>query len=328
LLAATVQLTETGDVGPAVLLADRLAGYLHLRGDRVPWPTLARVSLQAASQHGGDTQLAMAWIHCGMATRAAADHETSSAHFTRSAEAARRAGWTAGEAVALNNLATTLWAGGHTEQAVTRLGEALVLHRRSGRTTGEAVTLANLGSAHIELARTGPRALRRTRLDQALGLVNQSWELHRRTGDRRNEAEAMRLLAVVHRELGDDPRALDLAHAALRMVTDAGDLLYESSAHSTLATLLARTGETPRAFAEHERALTIARTANAPRETAEALLDLAETHELVGRRDEAALAAGDARTITARAGLVSLLRRAEHLKGRLTAAPEPPLPAA
>lgn len=145
--------------------------------------------------------------------------------------------------------------------------------------------------------------------------------MHRRTGDRRNEAEAMRLLAVVQRELGDDNRALDLAHAALRTVTDAGDLLYKSSAHSTLATLLARTGQTPRAFEEHERALAIARTANALRETAEALMDLAETHALVGQYDEAALAVGDAQAITARADLVSLRRRSESLRSRLAAAP-------
>lgn len=321
LVDATVQLADAGHLVAALHLVDRLAGYLHLRGDRVHWPTIARISLQAASQHRGDTELAMAWMHCGMATRAAADHETSTGHFLRSAEAAHRAGWVAGEAVALNNLATTLWAGGHCEEAVTRLGEALVLHRASGRTTGEAVTLANLGSAYIELARDCDDKLRRTRLDQALALINQSWEMHRRTGDRRNEAEAMRLLAVVQRELGDDNRALDLAHAALRTVTDAGDLLYKSSAHSTLATLLARTGQTPRAFEEHERALAIARTANALRETAEALMDLAETHALVGQYDEAALAVGDAQAITARADLVSLRRRSESLRSRLAAAP-------
>ena len=324
LVAATVQLADAGAVLPALELADRLTGYLHLRGDRAHWPTIARVSLQVASQHGGDTQLAMAWLHCGMATRAAADQESAAGHFTRSADAAHRAGWVAGEAVALNNLATTLWARGHKTEAVNRLGEALALHRLSGRTAGEAVTLANLGSAHIELARDADRELRRTQLDQALGLINQSWELHRRIGDRRNEAEAMRLLALVHRELGDDARALDLAHAALRMVADAGDLLYESSAHSTLATLLARTGETSRAFEEHERALAIARSANAPRETAEALMDLAETHALLAQYDEAALAVGDAQAVTARADLVALRRRADRLRERLTGAdPEP-----
>ncbi|MBR7828431.1 helix-turn-helix domain-containing protein [Actinospica sp. MGRD01-02] len=324
LVAATVQLADAGAVLPALELADRLTGYLHLRGDRAHWPTIARVSLQVASQHGGDTQLAMAWLHCGMATRAAADQESSAGHFTRSAEAAHRAGWVAGEAVALNNLATALWARGHKTEAVNRLGEALALHRLSGRTAGEAVTLANLGSAHIELARDADRELRRTQLDQALGLINQSWELHRRIGDRRNEAEAMRLLALVHRELGDDARALDLAHAALRMVAEAGDLLYESSAHSTLATLLARTGETSRAFEEHERALAIARSANAPRETAEALMDMAETHALLAQYDEAVLAAGDAQAVTARADLVALRRRADRLRERLTGTePEP-----
>jgi hypothetical protein len=104
------------------------------------------------------------------------------------------------------------------------------------------------------------------------------------------------------------------------MVAEAGDLLYESSAHSTLATLLARTGDTSRAFAEHERALAIARAKNALRETAEALMDMAETHELLGQHDEAALAVGDAHAITARADLVSLRRRSDRLRARVSGA--------
>ena len=314
LVALTVQLVDTGAVLPALVLAEGLTGYFLIRADRVHWPTIARVSLQAAAVHGGEARLAMAWLQCGMATRTAADQVAASGHFTRSAKAARRAGWTAGEAVALNNLATSLWALGRIDEAVQRFGEALELHRRSGRTAGEAVTLANLGAARLEQAHEAGPGADRELLDQALDLLGQAWELHRGIGDRRNEAATARLLAVAHRELGDDIRALDLARQALSMAVESGDVLQESSAHSTLATLLARTGETERAFAEHGRALEMARGVDAARETAEALMDLADTHTLLGQLDDALLAAGDARTAAARANSVVLRRRTERVR--------------
>ena len=319
LVALTAQLADTGAVLPALILAEGLTGYFLLRADRVHWPTTARVSLQAAVVHGRGEWLAMAWLQCGMATRAAADQDAASGHFIRSAKAARRAGWTAGEAVALNNLATSLWARGLVDEAVERFGEALALHRLSGRAAGEAVTLANLGAARLEQSREAgtDAAAGRAPLDEALNLLNQAWELHRGIGDRRNEAGTVRLLAEVYRELGDDIRALDLAHGALRLAVESGDLLHESSAHSTLATLLARTGDRERAFAEHELALDIARRVDAARETAEALMDLADTHARLNQPDDAVLAASDAQVAAVRANSVVLRRRADRVRARM-----------
>ena len=314
LVALTVQLVDTGVVLPALVLAEGLTGYFLLRADRVHWPTIARVALQAAAVHGGEARLAMAWLQCGMATRTAADQAAAAGHFIRSAKAARRAAWLAGEAVALNNLATSLWALGRIEEAVERFGEALALHRLSGRAAGEAVTLANLGAARLEQAREAGPGADRVRLDEALDLLGRARELHRGIGDRRNEAATVRLLAEVYRELGEDVRALDLAREALSMAVESEDVLQESSAHSTLATLLARTGQPERALAEHARALEIARSVDAARETAEALMDLADTHALLGQPEDALLAAGDARAAAARANSVVLRRRTERVR--------------
>ena len=318
LVAMTVLLADTGAARAAVALADRLNGYFFLRADHVHWPTIARTSLQAAAMDGDPTRLAMAWLQCGMASLLASDHDAASGHYVRSANAARLAGWVAGEAVALNNLATTLWARGRVGEAVERLGEALALHRLSGRTAGEAVTLANLGAGHLELARERGPGPDREQLEEARNLLTQALDLHRKIGDRRNEADTVRLLAEVHRELGDDADGLDLARRALSMAVESGDLMHECSAHSTLATMLARTGEPERAFEEHERALEIARTADAVRKTAEALLDLAETHALLGQTDDAALAAGDAQAVAARANSAPLRRRAERVHAQVT----------
>ena len=324
LVALTAQLADTGSALPALILAERLNGYFFLRADRVHWPTIARIALQAAAMHGEEAWLAMAWLQCGMATKVAADYDAASGHFIRSANAARRAGWSAGEAVAFNNLATSLWALGRVDEAVERFEEALVLHRLSGRVAGEAVTLANLAAARIEQAREADDVdARGTLLDEALHLIDRARELHRGIGDRRNDAMTVRLQAEVHREQGDDVRALDLAREALRMAVESGDLLSESSAHSTLATLLARTGQPERAFAEHERALNIARSVDAARETAEALMDLAETHASLGQPDDAMLIAGDAQAMAARANSVVLRRRTDRVRTRLSGAEAP-----
>ena len=323
LVALTAQLADTGAARPALVLAERLNGYFFLRADRVHWPMIARIALQAAAMLGEEVWLAMAWLQCGMVTKVAADYDAASGHFIRSANAARRAGWTAGEAVALNNLATSLWALGRIDEAVERFGEALVLHRLSGRVAGEAVTLANLAAARIEQAREAEPEARGALLDEALHLIDLARQLHRGIGDRRNDAMTVRLQAEVHRELGDDVRALDLAREALRTAVESGDLLSESSARSTLATLLTRTGEPERAFAEHERALDIARSVDAARETAEALMDLAETHASLGQPDDAMLVAADAQAMAARANSVVLRRRTDRVRARLSAAEAP-----
>jgi tetratricopeptide (TPR) repeat protein len=213
------------------------------------------------------------------------------------------------------------------------------------------VTLANLGAAHLESARAagadGGRGTDggggvdaggygggdREHLNAAMDLLNQALVIHREIGDERNEADTVRLLAVVNRELGDDARALELAGRALRKASVSGDLLHESSAHSTLATLLARGGDVQRALAEHERALQLAHTANAARETAEALIDLAETHMRFGQLDDAALAAADAQVVAARANSVVLARRARRVRSRVSdtvgrTRPISPVPAA
>lgn len=317
LLALLAHLAESGAAQSAFELGHTLNGYCFLRADTTHWPMIARISLQAAAMAGGGEQLAMAWLQCGMATRAAADYEAAVGHFTRSIRAARRAGWNACEAVALNNLATVMWARGDAAETIRLLDEALGLHRRSGRKAGEAVTLANLGAAHLEAAREAAPDVRREHLLDALRLLNQARDAHREAGDGRNEGDTVRMLATVYRELGEVARALELAREALHLGIASGDLLYEASARSTLATLLARTGPPRRALEEHEHACRIAHSADAARFTAAALIDLAETHLLLGQLEEASLAAADAQALAVRARYVPLARRAGYVRSRV-----------
>jgi DNA-binding SARP family transcriptional activator/tetratricopeptide (TPR) repeat protein len=317
LIAMIVQLADTLATRPALALAERLNGYFVLRADRVYWPTIARIALQAAALDGKAARLSFAWLQCGMATTAAADYDFAFGHFSRSAKAARQAGWGAGEAVALNNLATSLWALGRFDEAVERFGEALALHRLSGRTAGEASTLSNLGAARLELAREQGPEPGRAQLEEAKGLIERARTLDRAIGDRRNESGTTRLLAEVHREIGDHAHALDLARSAVNLAVETRDVRLESAARSTLATLLARTGRPQQALVEHERAQQIARSANAAKQTARALVDLADTYALLGQFEHAALAASDACAMAVRANSAALRRSAERVRARV-----------
>jgi DNA-binding SARP family transcriptional activator/tetratricopeptide (TPR) repeat protein/DNA-binding XRE family transcriptional regulator len=331
LIALTMLLSANGATGPALHLADRLTGYFLVRGDRVHWPGIARAALSAAITDGRGTRIAMAWLQCGMATSAAADYAAAAGHYKRAAREANQADWDAGAAVALNNLATALWAQGWTAEAVEHLDEALALHRRSGRTAGEAMTLANIGAARLELARRlGPSPSSpkpagdladkpwRNELSRALEALEQAQVLHQAIGDRRNEANTLRLLAEAHRDLGDDERALDHAHTSLAIAVEAGDLPYQSSARSVLGTLLARAGDVNHAMDQHQQALDLAQQVGAARETCEALLDLADTYATLGRADDASMALTDAHAVAVRAGSALLRRRSERAQERIS----------
>jgi DNA-binding SARP family transcriptional activator/transcriptional regulator with XRE-family HTH domain/tetratricopeptide (TPR) repeat protein len=345
LIALTMLLSANGATGPALHLADRLTGYFLVRGDRVHWPGIARAALSAAITDGRGTRIAMAWLQCGMATSAAADYGAAVGHYKRAVREANQAGWDAGAAVALNNLATALWAQGWTAEAVEHLDEALALHRRSGRTAGEAMTLANIGAARLELARrlgpslsspsssprspfpfpssprlTGDLATEpwRDQLLRALEALEQAQVLHQAIGDRRNEANTLRLLAEAHRDLGDDKRALDHARTSLAIAVEAGDLPYQSSARSVLGTLLARAGDVDHAMDQHRQALDLAQRVDAARETCEALLDLADTYATLGRADDASMALVDAHAVAVRAGSALLRRRSERAQERIS----------
>jgi DNA-binding SARP family transcriptional activator/tetratricopeptide (TPR) repeat protein/DNA-binding XRE family transcriptional regulator len=313
-----VRLVQRGDHRVAAYLADRLGGYFILRFSAAGLRTVAQAFQEAAQAEGDPRLLAAAALQDALLEDFLMNAEASAARLTESASWAGQAGWTAGEAVALNNLARALWAAGRIEEAISRLEAALLLHRSSGRTAGEAVTLANLGTAHQELARDGgPRGAHR--LGEAMRLFNEALALHRRIGDTRNEADTLRQLAEAHRELGDEGRAFDLAGEAMRLAGLAGDVRFQVSARSTMATILVRLGRTAQSLAEHRAALEQARQSGNPRLQAETLMDAAETYARLGRADDAAIAIQDAASVAAQTGSWLIGQRVSRVRQRIEA---------
>jgi tetratricopeptide (TPR) repeat protein len=315
LVALVVLLARHGRAEAAVRLSDRLGGYFSMSSNTVDWLVAATAARSAASD---DFPIAVASteLHLGTLRSVQSRYEAAAGHFAACADQARRAGWTAGEAVALNNQASVYWRLGRAAETIDLLTEALDAHRRTGRTAGEAVTLANIAAARLELARSfeasaaaEPTAVSEER-QEALRLLDQARDMHQALHDRRNEAETCRRIAEAYRDLGNLEAAAAHAREAVALASESAVQRFEIAAHSTLAMVLVGLGESEEGLAQHEQARDLAGRAG---EQADVLMDLAESLAWLGRPEEALLTAQDALAAADRLRLPRLRRRAEQL---------------
>ena len=322
LVALVTLLAAEGRAEAAVRLSDRLAGYFFMSSNTVDWLVAATAARSVVSD---DVPLAVACaeLHLGMLRSLQSRYEAAAGHLADSADQARRAGWVAGEAVALNNQAIACWKLGRAAETIELLTEALDAHRRSGRTAGEAVTIANIAAARLELARSADAATEAAAADghrhEALRLLGQARDMHQALHDWRNEAETCRRIAEAYRDLDDFEPAAAHAREAIALARQAAVQRFEISARSTLATILVRVGEPEQGLAEHALARDLAREAGDPAQQAEVLMDLAESMAGLGRLEEALLIAQDVSAAADRLRMLLLQRRAGTLTGRVQA---------
>jgi DNA-binding SARP family transcriptional activator/DNA-binding XRE family transcriptional regulator len=315
LVALVALLARRGRSRTAVHLADRLAGYFYTSSNSVDWSVAATAARTAASD---DVPLALASteLHLGMLRSVQSRYEAAAGHFAESASHARRTGWVAAEAVALNNQATASWKLGRAAETIELFTEALDAHRRSGRTAGEAVTIANIAAARLELARSGDvdadSAAVSEQRHEALRLLGQARDMHHALHDRRNEADTYRRIAEAHRDLDDLESAAASARQAITLAREAAVQRFEISARSTLATVLVRLGQPEQGLAEHGQARDLAGKAGDPAQQAEVLMDLADSLTQLGRADEALLMAQDVAAAADQLRMPFLLRRARQ----------------
>jgi DNA-binding SARP family transcriptional activator/tetratricopeptide (TPR) repeat protein/transcriptional regulator with XRE-family HTH domain len=301
LVALILHLVEEGRAASASGMADLMTGYFMMRSGTADWSTVAQAA-RAAARLGDDLRaVAAAELSTAMVDLSLGNHASAARRFGRTATVAERAGWTECQAVALNNLGSALWTAGRTEEAVTALERALDLHRACGRAAGEAVSLANLGAAHLDrdalLEATEPEDVRAARLATAEALLTAALAMHRHIGDRRNEADTLTRLAQAHRDAGDLPTALDLARAATDAAASSGDLRFEATAAGMLATVSARLGDVRSALKDMGRAIALADPIDHPTLAARIHLLCADTCLALGRFEDAALYAEDARRV-------------------------------
>jgi len=312
LVALVVLLTRQSRAEAALRLSDRLAGYFSMSSNTVDWLVTATAIRQAVSD---DVPIAVASaeLHLGTLRSIQSRYEAAAGHFAACAEQARRAGWIAGEAVALNNQASAYWRLGRAAETIDLLTEALDAHRRTGRTAGEAVTIANIAAARLELARSAEAAAVSEQRHEALRLLGQARDMHQALHDRRNEAETCRRIAEAHRDLGNLDAAAAHARQAISLARETAVQRFEISARSTLATILVRLGEPEPGLAEHTLAQDLAGQAGDQAQQAEVLMDLAESMAWLGRPEEALLTAQDVSAAADRLRMPRLQRRAEQV---------------
>ena len=299
LVAHVRELAATGHNAAAYGLSDLMTGYFVLRADTVEWRSVADAAHTAAVRDGDLAALAATELSLAMVDQFAGRHESAAARHARCAELAERAGWTQCQAVGLNNLARGHWTAGRAAETITALTAALELHRRSGRAAGEAVTLANLGAANLDRSRDREldAQVQRECRERARGFFIEAMQVHRRIGDTRNEADTLRLLAEVHREMGELDEAFEKAGTALDLARAAEDVRFEISALNALGTIQILRGRPAPGLEHHARAHDLARMVGDPRLNAETHLALADTYTRLGRDDEALLLIDDARDL-------------------------------
>ena len=315
LVALVVLLARHGRAEVALRLSDRLAGYFYMSSNSVDWLVAATAARQAVSDDD-PIAVACAELHLGMLRFIQSRYEDAAGHYAACTDQARRAGWLAGEAVALNNRASAYWRLGQAAETIELLTEALDAHRRTGRRAGEAVTIANIAAARLQLARSADAVTQAVAISEqrheALRLLGQARDIHQALHDRRNEAETCRRIAEAYRDLGDLQQAAAHARQAITLAREVAVQRFEISARSTLATVLVRLGEPEQSLAEHTLARDLAAKAADPAQQAEVLMDLADSMAWLGRREEALIIAQDVSAAADHFRIPLLQRRAEQ----------------
>jgi tetratricopeptide (TPR) repeat protein len=316
LVALVVLLSRHGRAEAALRLSDRLAGYFYMSSNSVDWLVAASAARRAVSDDD-PIAVACAELHLGMLRFMQSRYEAAAGHYAACTDQARRSGWVAGEAVALNNQASAYWHLGQAAETIELLTEALDAHRRTGRRAGEAVTIANIAAARLQLARSADAVTQAAAVSEqrheALRLLGQARDIHRALHDRRNEAETCRRIAEAYRDLGDLEPAAAHARQAIALAGEVSVQRFEISARSTLATVLVRLGEPEQGLAEHALARDLAGKVADPAQRAEVLMDLAESMAWLGRLEEALIIAQDVSAAADHLRIPLLQRRALHV---------------
>jgi tetratricopeptide (TPR) repeat protein len=305
IVAAIRDAARHGPRRAAWLCADALRGYFGQRRFVIDWLSVARAGLAAARTGGDPISQAGAFHGLAHARYTLGNAPRAIAYLRRTIALAAGSGWSAGEAVASNNLGMLLQQQGRTDESMELLRRALDIYHRVGQHLGKAsatTSLANLyrergrlreGAQLAESARElyrvhGPRRTHALadlsladlyrllgRFGEAHRLLPAALAFHRETGRRRSEAGAWSVLARLYR----DVEAIDEADRAARMAGGIADELQEPfllvNARNALGLVLSAKQNHHAAAELHRDALGIAESAGLRYGAGEALLGLA-----------------------------------------------------
>lgn len=295
-------------------LSEMLRGYLWQKKPLDDWLAIARHSVRAADADGDLAARAAARLHLLHVHTHRADHEAAVALCGEARRLAEQAGWLAGEAAVLRSLAQVHWRSGRLRQAADCLSHGLELARRDREHSSLVAGLSNLSLVHqhlgdlrsalaclTEAATLADNTYREAAVLQELAAVRhglgqmrealedvaRALRLSRTVRDRGTEGDCLRVMAELHRDLGQRPAAVAAATEGLAVLEDMGDALPLSQVLNVLGTVHTRFGEPGLAEGYHRRALQAAESCGHVRERVNATLGLARAASLTGRREEA-----------------------------------------
>ncbi|WP_203823694.1 AfsR/SARP family transcriptional regulator [Actinoplanes palleronii] len=327
LVLAVQHAAASGPRRLALLLADALRCYFHLRRYTGDWLAVATVALDAARQDGDLAGQAAARHSLGTAHRSVGEHRDALRHYLIGLRLARQCGWQEHEATALGNIGIVCRKLGRLTLAARRLDHALQIDRRLHRRAGEANNLslyadvllemgrladageqftaalklnAELGSRHGEaLAHTGLAQVHRElgRYDEAREHLDSAMDRYTQVGDRDGVAVTHCGLAALECALGRSGPARDQAAAGLLLAGETGDRETEAIARNALGDAAVLAGDHPGAAGHYRLARALAAETRSLRPECAALLGLAvATPDRLAAEDLARQALGIAET--------------------------------
>lgn len=179
LVAAVSWASEAQHAGPAGLLSQYLAMYLHLRRQFDDLITTVCAGREAARRLGNRTAEAVAWSYQAIALQAADRTEESIDASIRACDLFRAVGDRRREANARSNLGAVLATVGRHREAIKALTRARELHESVGDGAGGAGAWANLG---LLLEGQG-------QWEEAIEANTRARDLYQVAGDRHSEAK-------------------------------------------------------------------------------------------------------------------------------------------
>src|SRR6266545_4143875 len=213
LVAAVQDAAEHGPRAIAWHLTDRLRWYLWSHRYTIEWVTCAEIGRAAAEADGDLAGQAAMRLSLSNLQFSQDNHRAAGDHATRALDAARKAGWTAGQSAALSALAITYREQGRLAESAQCFRQALALEHHAGNHTRAATILTGLGTMYRALGRLADSALH---LDEAVALFRQH-------GSPPGLANAYESLGATLHLLGQFDRAAENLANALTMFRAAAD---------------------------------------------------------------------------------------------------------
>lgn len=179
------------------------------------------------------------------------------------------------------------------EESERHLLIALRFHRESGDNRNESAVLNDLA----ELAALG------NHYTKAIELRREALEIHKRSGPRtRGVAVTLNNLATAYLEVGDVPKAIEVAAGCLKIRSELEDHRGEGLALNILGEAHRRSGQAHQAVSMHSRGIELLRLCGEQDRVPTLQWRLAAAYDDLGRSAEAQAVRGDALQALAQAG--------------------------